>query len=367
VFIRYFALDKVGGAKFSTCALTKLRSTLAKFVLHTSCGKMNLFLLVVLLLLNVVLLVARGPYEAIRSSRIARKPAPLEKSAESGKVTTIVPAHRLSRLMPLRGGSSVGFNLTEILKKSRAPVNNAGTAEVLVATSIGSLFLDKKKKIIMGRNETISDLKKQISKKFPGSPPVLLQNLYFASRLLDDGEFVGNISRTSPVPIVLDMVSGTSVYNKTLAVSQALEAYVASVVQQTYLGATLQQLYRPDSEFNDSIAEPMDSPQLSELFHSINASVYERYKDEIAAARAQESEPETSTADTAAWRATLTGVDGPGPTDRAVTPLAAAFAKEFDLNWRGVRQYGFYSAVLVVSLFLLNLPFVSMFDFCGMF
>ena len=308
---------------------------------------MHLFVLVVLFLLNAFIVVARGSFEAPVNGRIARKPVPLEKSAESGIRTASVPVHRLSSLSHLRGGSSVGFNLTDILKKSRIPVSNAGTTEVLVATSIGSVFLDKKKKIIMGRNETISDLKEQINKKFPGSPPVLLQNLYFASRLLDDNEFVGNISRMSPVPVVLDMVSGTSVYNKTLTISQALEAYVASVVQQTYLGAKLQQLYRPDAALNESVAEPMDSPQLSELFQSINASVYERYKDEIAAARAQESEPETSTADTAAWRGAHTSAPG-----GAVTPLAAAFAKEFDLNWRGVRQYGFYSAVLVVSLFV---------------
>merc|ERR1712070_1260247 len=56
----------------------------------------------------------------------------------------------------------------------------------------------------------------------------------------------------------------------------------------------------------------------------------------------QEREPELVSSDTSAWR----DADGQKPTKQ--TPLAAAVAKEFDLNWRGVRNFVYYSLLLVI-------------------
>jgi len=289
---------------------------------------MSVLWLVVLYCLTIAVVAAHAPHNG---NRITPRVSRLKQNGEGegGKfAATHVPSQKL--VHTLRGG----FDLNDLLKRQAKPIGNTGSTDVVVATSIGSTFLDKKKKLSIARNETVHDLKVQISKKFPGSPPVSLQKLYFISRLLDNNETIGNISIISPIPIVLDMVSGTSVYNRNMTVSQALEAYAASVVQQSYLGAQLQALYKPES--NET--EPMASPRLRELFHAINASVYERYHDAIAAAKLRESEPERASSDTAAWRS-----------QKTVSPLTAAIAKEFDLNWRGVRQYAFYSLVLIVS------------------
>jgi len=293
--------------------------------------EMKLVVVVVVYCLLIAVVIARGTRSR---SRISIGKARIKKSRagdldQEGQLCS----HSQKLVSTLRGG----FDINDLLKSSKA-ASTTGSTDVVVATSIGSVFLDKKKKLSIGRNETVHDLKVQISKKFPGSPPVSLQKLYFTSRMLNDTEKIGNISVISPIPIILDMVSGTSVYNRNMSVSQALEAYAASVVQQSYLGARLQQLHDPSSVETEHMA----SPRLRELFHSINASVYEQYGDAIAAAKLRESEPERATDDTAAWR-----------TQKTVSPLTAAIAKEFDLNWRGVRQYAFYSLVLIVRYFVL--------------
>ncbi|KAJ1402089.1 hypothetical protein B484DRAFT_457832, partial [Ochromonadaceae sp. CCMP2298] len=249
-------------------------------------------------------------------------------------------------VLALRGGSTLNFNLGgEPTKPVDAELDLTGTTPVLVSTSFGSMFLDKKKKLVLGKNETISDLKAQLSTKFPGSPPVELQHLYFSSRRLEDWERIGNISSLSPVPIMLDMMSGTSVYNKSMSVSQGLEAYVASVTQQAYLGTQLRELHSPPKPEGSNSTEGLEGMPMSmetlhyrQLFHAVNDSIYSRYAEDIAAALEEEREPETFMDDTAAWRGKTANVN----------PLAAAIAKEFDLNWRSFRHFLYYSAVLTV-------------------
>lgn len=241
----------------------------------------------------------------------------------------------------IRAGSTRYFNFDNINNRTVAAMDMTGTTDVLVSTALGSTFLDKKKKLTMNKNDTVVDLKLQLLTKFPGSPPVPLQKLYYSNRLLKNTELLGNISSLSPLPIVLDMISGTSVYNRSMSIAQSLEAYVATVVQQAYIGSKLQQTHKPD---DSSVQAAMDTPYFRELFHSINASLYEKYGEDIELAKEAEREPEAESADTAPWRS--------GAGSANVRPLAAAIAKEFDLNWRGLRSFVYYSVILVVRLYM---------------
>lgn len=255
------------------------------------------------------------------------------------------PAQRAlsSILVDLRGGAETKFNINDLLSVRSSPSkdNLEGTAEVIVATSVGSSFLDKRKKLVLPRSATVLELKGQLSSKFPGSPPIALQRLFYDSRLLNDTELIGHLSPVSPMPIALDMITGTSAYNRTLSVAQAIEAYVASMVHQAYIGAKMQELHTPS---NGRTANPeMESKYYSDLFRTLNESLYEQYKEDIALALEQEKEPDVKSPDTQAWR----NQDSAPP----VSPLAAALAKEFDLNWRGLRHFTYYSLVIAVRGF----------------
>jgi hypothetical protein len=223
----------------------------------------------------------------------------------------------------------------------KAPsVDLSGNVDVLVTTSFGSSFLDKKKKVTVPANSTVFELKLQLSSKFPGSPPVRLQRLFYTSRVLNDSEVLGRTTTLSPIPLVLDMISGTSAYNRTLSIRSSIEAYVSTLVHQANIGAKMRDQLMPAAQDTT-----MESPYYAELFRQLNASIYEQYKDDITAALEQEKEPDVRSADTEAWR----GDGAVDQSERPVNPLSAALAKEFDLNWRGLRNFAYYSLVLMVG------------------
>ena len=223
-----------------------------------------------------------------------------------------------------------------------------GTCTVYVSTSVGSKFLDKKKKLIVPRNYTVAQLKDLVHEKFPGSPPQKLQRLFYGLRFLEDEEILGNVTGTAIVApstiITLDMLSGTSVYNKTLSISQSLEAYAAISVQQAYLGeklrqAFLQSIYGVENDsVHQSDTERMEMSIYRDMFEAVNNSLHEKYAEDIAQALEEEADPEADSVDTAAWRG---GVTGSRRKEKA--PLAAALAKQFDLNGRTLRQLAYYS------------------------
>jgi hypothetical protein len=288
-------------------------------------------------------------------------------------------------MLKLRAGSILDFNLNRVSSVSGTG-NQRPDVEVLVSTVLGSTFLDKKKKLVISKNGTVLDVKAQLSSKFPGSPPVELQHLYYMSKLLQDHEVISNISTLSPVPLTLDLISGTSVYNRTLSISRALDAYSATVTQQAFLAAQLKDIMVGNSRaesglsgLNNNSSEvgqdlldavsgalerPLETAKYAELYRKINDSVFQQYAADIAAALADEEDPETVTPETAAWRTWGAAGAGAGDTGgvggdissedgRYISPIAAAMAKEFDLNWRGVRQMAYYSVVLAVRLRLL--------------
>jgi hypothetical protein len=238
-----------------------------------------------------------------------------------------------ARLLRLTGG-----NLVDEATPVDEPVIDisldASPVGVMVTTSFGSQFLDKKKRIQLKRNSTIAELKEMIEQKFPANPPVVLQRLFSGLRYLQDDDLIGNITTGPNVQVLLDMPSGTSVYNKSLTISQALEAHSSLIVQQTYLADKLKSLYESSSQqpLNASEVTP-DSAVYRELFVSLNESIYRNYQEDIWDALELEKEPEAFTEDTAAWR---------GPS-KPRSPLVALFAKEFDINLRSFKSFVYFS------------------------
>ena len=278
------------------------------------------------------------------SARVQTSDSPLNQPhiASNARPTKATNFHKV---MELRCGSSIQASPdTMDMTKENPPTESCA---IIVSTSVGSVFLDKKKKLTVPRNSTVADLKHLVQKKFPGCPPTALQRLFLGVRVLSDNEIIGNLTVNSVTPILLDMITGTSVYNKTLSISQALEAHAALIVQQSYLGAKMLESYSDISQHNnrDSKSDSLDTPVQMEsglyrdMFEAVNRTLYETYADDIAVALERETEPETSTDDTAAWRG-----------KRKVTkPLTAALAREFDLNLRGIRSFLYYSVLLGVG------------------
>jgi hypothetical protein len=251
----------------------------------------------------------------------------------------------------LRAGmDSAPFNINDLLKKrtlvSTDRIN--GTTDVVITTALSINSLDKKKKLHLPRNVTVLDVKQQLCTKFPGSPPVQLQRLFHNDRLLNDSVVLGSLSVISPIVLVLDMLTGTSSYNRTLSVSQSIEAYVSTIVHQAYLGSKMQQLGQGNDTMNESI-QP-ESKYYTDLFRTLNESIYEKYRDEIDLALEAEREPDVATADTAAWRNTAAVLSGDADPVQTISPLTAALAKEFDLNWRGLLHFSYYTSVMLVRI-----------------
>ena len=254
------------------------------------------------------------------------------------------------RVLNLRGGSAATNNVTASTEPAGAsPPSQSTTQSVLVSTTIGSSFLDKKKRITVPKNCSVLEVKQQVQRSFPGSPPVELQRLFFGMRLLSDDEVVGNLSTLNPVPIMLDMLTGTSVYNKTMSVAQAVEAYASIAVQQSFVGDRLKALFAPPAGISpdDAVGTAtaagaatavMDTAIYRDMFEAINASLYNTYAQDIREALVDEQEPETLSADTASWRHAR----------KDKSPITVALAKEFDLNLRGIKNFGYYSVLLAV-------------------
>lgn len=289
---------------------------------------------------------------------------------------------RTHNLLKIKGGATA---LSEILKSNGDINNNAkstsseevvpnltGNVTVTVTTSIGSSFLDKIKRLSISRNASILELKQSIRDKFPGNPPMQLQRLFYGFRILGNhSQKVGELTTSPQVPILLDMLSGTSGYNKTMSISQAVEAYVAVQVHHTYLSLAMQKVFNSRETITENELKPsstttttttegavtgattssspeqqteqnkLESLTLREIFDVVNRSVYEQYGEEIALALEREKEPEMIAGDTIAWRR------GSALSER--NPLQSAWAKQFDTNKQVALALVYYSVILVVS------------------
>jgi hypothetical protein len=218
-----------------------------------------------------------------------------------------------------------------------------GETSIIVSTQLGSTFLDKKKRVKVPRNATVIELKRLLHQKFPGSPPVSLQRLFFGMKYLNDDDIIGNITTLNPIPLLLDMLTGTSVYDKTLSISQALEAYSCLHVQQAYVGDKLNSLFTESKSDNSSDTTTKETKFETSIYRNMlevmNKTLYEYYEEDIREATELEREPEVESADTLGWRQ--------GKKDKV--PIVALVAKEFDINFKGLKNMLWYSIVLGVS------------------
>jgi hypothetical protein len=244
------------------------------------------------------------------------------------------------KVFQLRGGQS------EALATEKANLNTQ-KAQITVTTSVGSQFLDKKKKFIISPHCTVGELKLLLKQKFPGSPPPETQRLFHGGNLLEDNETIENIAPSNSATILLDMMTGTAGYSKNLTVSQAIEAYASTVTQLAFVGDKLKTLINSDSMVLDN--STIESYHYRELFEILNASLHSKYSEDIAIALESEKNPEVTLSDITKWKKE-TG---------QVNPVFVTLAKEFALNPGEIKNYLFFSFILVVSFISLSLSFLT--------
>lgn len=265
------------------------------------------------------------------------------------KATILTPfkteacCNRVRKLIRINGGETASPTLYPA---------GAKNVTVIVSTSFGSQFLDKTKSISISPNATVIELKEIISQKFPGTPPVPFQRLFFQFRFLNNTEVIGNISSLPKYPILLDMITGTSAYNRTMSISQALDAYVSTIVHQTYLSLTMQKLllsrqqlvHNPETLYNEdsSLDRALQSPNLREIYEAVNKTIYDQFGEDIAAALEVEKEPDIDSPDTRAWRQNY------GDATQYKSPLETAWARQFGVNKQMMISLAYYSVMLLV-------------------
>eukprot|EP01034_Spumella_vulgaris_P027900 gene27900-34684_t len=130
------------------------------------------------------------------------------------------------------------------------------------------------------------------------------------SRQLHDNDTVADITKLSPIPIVLDMITGTDDKDNE----------------------------EEDDDIDSEDDTPLESSLYRQMYHTLNETVYIQFADEIKAALEVEMDPEIPSDDTP-WR---------NPMTQAPSSLQQRLAREFDLNARGLKTFGWYSAVLMV-------------------
>lgn len=290
-------------------------------------------------------------------------------SSSNSRVSTrdVTVKRRTPHWLKLRGGAASASEIIKSTTENKDPsasstedVNLTGNTTITVTTSVGSTFLDKIKRFSISRNASVLELKQSIRDKFPGNPPTQLQRIFYGFKLLSNhSQKVGELTPSPQIPILLDMLSGTSGYNKTMSITQALEAYVSAQVHQTYLSLATQKVFSSRDSITESELKStttastseqataengqMETLVLREIFDIMNKSVYEQYAEEIAVALEKEKEPEMIAADTIAWRR------GSALSERS--PLQSAWAKQFDTNKQVALALVYYSVILVVSRF----------------
>jgi hypothetical protein len=234
--------------------------------------------------------------------------------------------------------------------------------DVIISTSLGSSFLDKKKKLKMKQSQTIKEVKESLKDKFPGSPPIVLQRLFQMNTLLPDELPLANLTQNNQgnsVLLILDMITGTSSYNRTLSVEQTVAAYLSSVVHLTYISDKLRQisnspslqsynnnLNNKNNNYNEENFE-LESINYRQFYEELNSTFYQQYLQDIEYALEAERDPEMGSSDTAAWRAVSEKQLNLNKNKK--NPLLTAFTKEFDLNFRTFKNYCYYTLILVVS------------------
>ena len=211
---------------------------------------------------------------------------------------------------------------------------------LVVTVSSGSRYLYRRKLLRLESNATVAGLKDSLTLVFPGCPPAALQSLYIGSRLLSDDMRIEDITDLSPIPVSLDLLTGTGIYNRTiLSVSEALEM-LAALEAHAIANANMQL-----ELIDGSVRSHFSGQNLSlikELFRSRNSSIYNTMSSDIAAALKAERNPEKESADTAAWKkSSLYRMHNLG--------YKGAIGGALNMNWEEVKSSLVTSVLLSVS------------------
>ena len=232
-----------------------------------------------------------------------------------------------SKMMPMSAN---------VLHQSIGKAENAGNISVLVAVPMGLKYLDRKKLSGMSRNASVLELKRHLEATFPGYPPVVLQRIFWRSRLLDNDELLGDICNTTTLTLTLDLLSGTSGYNRTGAIAETVDALISTQVHMAVNGAAILQNISPSNiSTEDSLSACIA------LYRRLNASFYAQYAKEIERALLEERNPESASEDTMPWRRKGDRIK--------YSALSLYLAKEFNLHMNSIKPILSNAFLMTVS------------------
>lgn len=215
---------------------------------------------------------------------------------------------------------------------------NKESIQVLVSTLVGSSFLDKRKKFSIAPTATIRHLKTLIKAKYPGSPPIALQKLVLQDTVLDDSTEIGSVESSS---LLLDTLSGSgSFFNRTLSLSQTIDAYLATVAQSSFIGNKLHSLDRTSPLESGEL----DVLQVRNMLNKLRNSFESDFGPFIARAIEREKSPEQISGTSYLWR---------DKQKTSLSPLMKALAREFDLNKYAAVNLVYFSVLMMVCVLMI--------------
>ena len=235
------------------------------------------------------------------------------------------------------------------LRQSNAPQMNdkSSSIDVVVSTSLGSKFLNKRKKCTLSANATIANLKEKLAIVYPGTPPIELQRLYFGLKYLADDMPVANITSMRPVPLLMDMLSGVGSFQRNLSIADTLEAYAALLTQEMYVNEKLASLLAPIDDSN-TLKTQLETSRFRQIFDTLNKTMFSGHEVQIAKALERERNPELITDEVSVWR----GAKQP------LTAFQHWLAHQFYFSRNTLRALFTYTAMLVIVWFPICINYI---------
>ena len=249
----------------------------------------------------------------------------------------------------VRGGASVSASSTS---PQRTRDTTVGDITIFLTSNFGlSPFLQKTQKIKIPRNASVAKLKEIIQEKFPGHPPIGLQNLYLESKILRSDKILGHLTNKIVLTIQLDLMSGTMMYNRTFALSKAIDAYISLEVHEAYLNNKLTEVIISPSSSQSKISNSMrhmlpDSFKYRQLYKKLNESFYETYASDIKAAFEAEKDPSIEAEDTRRWQSAT--IPATVANKWGASTIKDIIRHELLLNDKSVAKLTYWSSALMV-------------------
>jgi hypothetical protein len=294
---------------------------------------------------------------ATRSSFLRVVPSP-RYSYSSGKDMNIAtnPLRKsslISAVTGVRGGggggsvnappAASGSPPQQQQQQQRTRDRVTGDMTILLTSNFGrSSFLFKTQKFKIPRNSTADQLKEAIQEKFPGHPPTGLQTLYLDSKAVPDAAIWGNLTNKVLLPVQLDLMSGTLLYNRTssLTISKAIDAYVSLSVHEAYLNNKLTEVLtsQPLKDTPAALNMVPDNIKYRILFKKLNESYHQELGPEIKAALEAEKDPSIDSDD----------ISTRVPNSKDTNIIKDIFRRELILNDKDIAKLTFWSSALMV-------------------